>query len=304
MSNTIDFLMKHKKDDGTFDVLHPITKVDNVKVSENIEVMLNENLGSFKNGDVISADTPLDDVLRKLLQVQKAPTYTAPSASISLASGTKAGSYEIGSTISPSLTGAFTQNDAGALTQIVIKKNDTEVATSESSPVSYEDSFVIGATVTYKTTATYEEGPVKKDNFGDDYPTGHIAAGSVDSANHQYTCYRKYFYGADSVATAPTTSANVRDLPTGSTAAAANNTTFNLTIKKGQTRAVFAYPATLRDVSSVKYVEFNNDESKSFFTKTTVDVEGADGYTAASYKVYTYIPAQPFPSDMTFKVTI
>lgn len=299
----IDFLMKNKNADGSFNILHPITKTNNVKTSEEFEVMLTSNVGSFKNGDVVAANTSVDAIVRKMLQVQIPPTYTAPTVSISV-SGDKNGSYEIGTSVTPTFTGTFTKNDAGTLTNIKIYKGSTEAKSSTTSPVTHTETFVVSATTKFKATATYGEGAIKKDNFGEDYSTGHITAGSKDSSELSYTCYRKYFYAADDGTAAPTTSAQVRDLENKSSAGAAANTKFNVSVKKGDTRACFAYDATLRDVSSVKYVEFNNDESKGFFTKTTVKVEGAAGYTAVDYKVYTYVPAQPFPSDMTFAVTI
>lgn len=300
----IDFLMKNKNADGTFNTLHPFTKTANVKTSADIEVMLTANVGSFKNGDVIPADTSADAIFRKLLQVQIPPVYTAPTISASVSSGSKAGSYEEGTSVNPTISSSFTKNDAGALTNIVIKKNGTEVKTSTTSPATHAETFVVSGTTTFNATATYAEGAVKQDNFGEDYSTGHIVAGSITSGNITYTGYRKYFWGADSKTAAATTSADVRGFANSSTKAAANGTTFTVSVTAGQTRATFAYPATLRDVSSVKYVEMGNDESKVFFNKTTVDVEGANGHTAISYKVYTYIPDQPFPSNMTLNVTI
>jgi hypothetical protein len=67
---------------------------------------------------------------------------------------------------------------------------------------------------------------------------------------------------------------------------------------------VFAYPDTLRDVSTVKYVEVANSEVKDVFTKTSVNVEGANTYTAIGYKVYRYVPNAPFPNAATYVVTI
>lgn len=304
MAEVIDFLMKSKRSDGTFDVLHPITKTANVKTAEEIPVMLSNKLGSFENGDVIAAGTSVDDIVRKLVQVQIPPSYTAPSVAIAVSSGTTGGSYEEGTTANPTLSAAFTQNDAGSLTNMVIKKNGTQVATSTASPAVYTDELTIAGTTTFSATATYAAGAIKKDNFNEDYPTGSIAAGSKDSNTITYTGYRKYFWGADSVTSEATTSANIRSLSNSSSNAATAGRTFEIKVTKGQTRATFAYPASIRDVTSVKYVEMGNDESKALFNKTTVAVEGANGYTAIDYKVYSLIPAQPFPSDMTFAVTI
>lgn len=46
-----------------------------------------------------------------------------------------------------------------------------------------------------------------------------------------------------------------------------------------------AYPATLRDVSSVQDVNGMNAEVKTAFTKTVVSVEGANGYQAIDYNM-------------------
>ena len=51
-------------------------------------------------------------------------------------------------------------------------------------------------------------------------------------------------------------------------------------------RVVFAYPATLRDVTSVSDVNGLGAEVKTAFTKSVVSVEGANNYNATDYKVY------------------
>lgn len=304
MAEVIDFLMKSKRNDGTYDILHPITKAANVKTSEEIPVMLDGKVGSYENGDTIAAGTSIDSIVRKLVQVQIPPEYIAPTCSFAVTAGTIGGFYEEGTAATPGFTATFNKNDAGSLTNIVIKKNDAQVATATSSPAAHTENITITGSITFKATATYSAGAVKKDNFGEDYPTGSITSGSIDSDTITYTGYRKYFWGADSVSTQAVTSANIRALTNASTNAAAPGTSFTLNVTKGQTRATFAYPATLRDVTSVKYVELGSDESKELFEKSIVAVEGANGFTAIDYKVYSLIPAQPFPSDMTFDIII
>jgi hypothetical protein len=300
----VDLLMKNKNADGSFSILHPITKTGNVKTSKEIEVMLPEAIGSFKPGDKIQPETSLDDIIKKLVQVQILPTYTEPTASIA-ATVTKAGSFEAGTTLTPTLTATFTQNDAGALTKLQILKNGTEVASGTDSTLTKDESFVIGVeTVKYKATATYGDGAIKPDNFGNPYGDTSIKAGSKTSSEISYTGYRTYFASHDAESAAATTSANVRDFVTKGTKAAANGVTFTISAKAGDTRVTFAYPSSLREVSSVKYVEAGNDESKGLFTETKVDVEGAGGFEATEYRVYTMIGAQPFLADMTFNVTI
>jgi hypothetical protein len=67
---------------------------------------------------------------------------------------------------------------------------------------------------------------------------------------------------------------------------------------------VFAYPATLRDVASVRYQELSNVEVKSNFNITTIAVEGANAYAPVNYKVWTYVPVEPFPANANYKVFI
>lgn len=299
----IDLLMKSRNSSGGYDIMHPITKTANVKTNESIEVMLTNPIGSYSNGDVIAANTSVDVIIKKLVQQQIPPTYTAPSISLTVA-GKAAGSYEAGTSCNPSLTSTFSAGDAGAITEHKISKNGSAVASGTASTLTHSETFVLGdETVTFVSACTYEAGAIKNDNFGDPYPSTAIQAGTVTSSSKSYTGFRKYFYGADNTTEAPTTSAEIRAL-TGSSSAASNGKTFTLSVTAGQRRAMFAYPASLRDVSSVKYVEMGNDESKAFFTQSLVDVEGADGYTTMSYKVYTYIPDQAFPSNMTLNVTI
>lgn len=67
---------------------------------------------------------------------------------------------------------------------------------------------------------------------------------------------------------------------------------------------IFAYPETLRDVSTIKYVEGMNAEVKGIFGKSVIPVQGANGATAINYKVYTYVPAAPFGANATYNVTV
>jgi hypothetical protein len=123
------------------------------------------------------------------------------------------------------------------------------------------------------------------------------------------------FYGTPSAT--PIASADVRAL-TGAFAASANTTVdgtglpianitvpnFIIAIPAGATRVVFAYPASLRDVASIRYLELADSEVKANFTMTTVSVTGANGVAAINYKVWTYTPVEPFSVANHYKVFI
>ena len=253
-TTVVDSLIKVKKSDGSFEITHPFTKSANVKTEEAINVMLSSPVGSFKNGDTIAADTSVTSIIKKLLQEQIPPTYSSPSAKLT-ATGSTAGNYEAGTTLNPTLSCVFTKGDAGDVTANKITKNGTEVANTTNLTTTYTDSFVIGdETVTFDASVAYGAGVVKNDNFGEPYAATSIKAGTADTSEIKYVGYRTWFHGATAATAAPTTSAEIRALNKGNAAAAAGKS-FSVSVTKGQQAVIFAYPATLRDVNSVKYVE-------------------------------------------------
>ena len=91
----------------------------------------------------------------------------------------------------------------------------------------------------------------------------------------------------------------------GSTLNPSNGTSFTINIPSGATSVSFAYPDTLRDVDSVIYVEGLNAEIKSAFgSPQSISVNGANGFAAIGYKVYTYTPASTYSQNVTYIVTI
>ena len=85
---------------------------------------------------------------------------------------------------------------------------------------------------------------------------------------------------------------------------ATNGSTFGITIPVGAMRVVFAYPETLRDVSSVKDVNGLNAEISGAFTKSTLSVEGLNNFQGINYKVYVTDFAEAVATANTYKVTI
>jgi hypothetical protein len=67
---------------------------------------------------------------------------------------------------------------------------------------------------------------------------------------------------------------------------------------------VFAYPATLQDLTQILDKNDSNSNIISGFTKTEIDVEGASDYDAIAYKVYYIDFANPYDTTNVFKVAI
>lgn len=259
------------------------------------------------DGATISAGTSLDEFVKMVVQKAIPATYTKPTVSIANNGGQANGNIEAGTTISPKLKATFTKNDAGDLENIVIKKGSTEVATGAESPLTYtgEDVVIGDETVTFSASATYGDAPVKNNNLGQESKENWFAGGTVNSSNYSITGKRNLFYGTGVGSVPEVNSAMVRGL-VNKKLAPAQGTSFNINVAVGQQYIVFAYPASLRDVNNVTYVEANDSGMASNFEKLIIDVADARGGANGimSYKVYTYEMAVPAAAGMTFKVTI
>ena len=170
--------------------------------------------------------------------------------------------------------------------------------------------FVIGdqggenvvASLKYKAIATHGAGVTADDNLGDDSsPAVSITAGSKTKETSAYTPFRNVFYGAST--SKPTLdSAAIRALtPTGK-AYAAGSLTIN--VPAGAQRVVIACDATKTGVTKVINQTAMNADVTATFAKSTVPVEGAEGYTAINYNVWVFEPAVPYENTATLVVTL
>ena len=282
------------------------TVISTSRTQEAITVNGVTGLG-IANGATISAGTSLDDFVKMVVQKAIPATYTAPTVSIANNGGQASGNVEAGTTISPKFKATFTKNDAGDLTSIAIKKGGTEVANGTESPLTYNgESIIIGdESITFTASATYGDAPVKTNNLGQESKENWFAGGTVNSGNYTITGKRNLFYGTGVGSVPEVTSDMVRGL-TNKKLAPASGTSFNINVAVGQQYIIIAYPATLRDINNVTYVEANDSGMASSFAKTTINVADARGGSngTMSYKVYTYAMAVPAAAAMTFKVTI
>lgn len=238
-------------------------------------VVKGASVGNLTPGTVIDLGTPLTEVLERLLTTYSNPKGTL-SASVS--------AVEAGTVLSATLSATFSQGDAGPLTSYTLRRNGALVL-SETTLTSYSETSRIGEeTLSYAASFAHGEGTL---------PAGTLTATASIQGK------RATFYGVDSAAAS---SAQIRQLP-GGVLGAGNGSSFTINIPAGTASVVFAYPATLRDVSVVKHNESNFDV-KEVFTLTTVNVEGAGGYQAIAYKVYRYVPAAAFTTNNTYTVTI
>lgn len=260
------------------------------------------DIGMYADGQLIPKDTPILDVVKNILTKVENPTYIQPTL---LMSTSQELSVESGTTIAPELVIAFEKNDAGDLTGFRILEGLTELESDVAvvSPFVVPAHRIIDTVEQYQSEVDYGDGPVKFNNLGTDYPVGQISTGTKVSNTIAVRGVRKAFYGTDAASKAIyTTSEEIRNL--NGLLNIVQGMNIEIAIPLGTQKVTFAYPETIRDVLSVKYVEGMNVEIKDIFVKTVVNVEGAEGGNGINYKVYTYVPAVPFQKDVNYVVTI
>lgn len=265
------------------------------------------SLGALADGATVPKDITIDDLVELITKKPIPATYTKPTITLSNNGGQASGNIEAGSSVVPMLKAVFAQNDAGSLSAISIRKGGASVKDGTASPLTYSgEEFVIGdETITYTASATYGDAPVKKNNLGVDSTENWFAGGTITSGNYSITGKRNLFYGTGVGALPTVTSGVVRDLAN-KKLAPSQGYSFNVNVSEGQQYIIIAYPATIRDINNITYVEANDGGMASNFTKTTLNVADARGGESglASYKVYTYAMAVPAAAAMTFKVTL
>lgn len=248
----------------------------------------------------------LKQVFDTIFVKESNPTITQPSVSVT---STQAKAYEVGTKVTPSWDATFNAGkyQFGPATAVAV--TSWEISNTDGNTASTEDGSFPEITVedntnyTITAKANYTDGAIPVTNVGNEYAVGQIKSGSKSATTSTKVIgYRNTFYGTLTEKTA-IDSTVVRGL-TASNKALANGSTFQVTIPVGALRVVIAYPATLQDISSIADVNGMSAEIKSSFTKSTVSVEGANGYTAAEYKVYTMDFANANDTANTFAVKI
>ena len=168
--------------------------------------------------------------------------------------------------------------------------------------------FIIGdaggavSSLKYRVTATHGAGVTAKDNLGAaSSPAVAIAAGTKTKDTAAYTPFRNTFYGA-SASKPALDSAAIRALGKTGKAYAAGTLTIN--VPAGTQRVAIACIATAKGVTKVINETAMNADVTGTFVKSTVSVEGANGYAAKEYNVWVFEPAVAYGNAAVLKVTL
>lgn len=239
------------------------------------------------SGTIAAQGKTLKEFLSGLFAAAKDPMVSQPSVSISLAG---AGAKEVGSEFTPSYTvnfnaGSYQYGPATGVTA-TYAVSDTASHTATEAKGSFEK-FVIADATNYKVSvvATHTAGAAPKNNLGTPVDAKKIAAGTKSASSSAVTGYRNSFWGGVKSKDGTPTSVAIRGLAGKKNGNIAAGNTDDAAESVGDMRVIIAVPAP-RTINSIKDVNGLNAEAFSAFTHVTVEVEGANGYTAKTYNVY------------------
>ena len=257
---------------------------------------------------ISAAGKSVKDVLAGIFAKEQEPTVTNPAVSIT-ASANKA--YEAGTKVSPSYSaslsaGSYKYGPATGITAktwSVTNSGSDETLTTATGTFA-EITVADNTNLSITATATYDAGAMPKTNIGKEAPAKQIKAGSASATTSaKITGYRNLFYGV--VNTENLTSDVIRGLTKGG--AYTTSKTFDVNVTTADAVGiVVAYPSNVprSGISKVLLTtSMNADVTADYKVTTNVDVEGANGYTAQSYKVYLYKPAK-LTVGQTHKITL
>lgn len=275
------------------------------------DFVVTEAIGTIKdlpNGQATLAANGknLKEVLATLFAKEQNPTITQPSVAIT---ASKMKAYEVGTKVTPDYTATFNggkyqygpATGVSATTWSVVDTDSHELTTATGTL----PELTVGDNTNYKitATATYGNGVMPKTNLGNEYAAGQIKAGSKSKDSAAITGYRSFFYGV--VKTDALNSSVIRGLTNGGAYNSAKTLTVAVNSADG-VGIVVAVPAdsTRAGIKEVLLTtSMNADITADYTVSTAVDVEGANGYTAKSYKIYFYKPAK-LASGQSHKITL
>lgn len=287
-------------------------QVDASQVTFSQDLVFTEPFGKYVPGSSGQVTIPAngDTLLQVLLDAfaeDSNPSITQPSASVTSSQMTRA---EVGTNITPSYNVSFNPGNyqfgpaTGVNATAYSVSFNSETLTTQTGNFS-QYQITDDTNLRISAQVTHSAGAIPVTALGQEYADGQIQAGTKSAQTGAVTGYRKSFWGTYTAKdTEGTTSESIRSLASSSNQALANGSTFTISIPVGALRVCFAYPSTLRNVTSVKDVNGLNAEIASSFSQTEVQVSGTNNYSPIPYKVYTLDFANANDTANTYTVEI
>ena len=254
------------------------------------------------SGKLAASGKSVEEFMATILAKEANPKTTPPAASVTLSGG---GTVEVGTHRNISYTaslsaGSYTYGpDTGVVAGTVTASFDGKTKTGATGTF---ENVVADGTKRLSVSITYNEGTVPKTNLGNPYAEGKIAAGTKNAtASQTFVGVRHMFYGVVKTDGFVLDSASIRSLKH---EAASKKTITTFTAGEGAKKVVVACPSGY-NVSKVTLPSaMGADATKDFVKQTsTVNVEGAEGFTAVPYNVWVFEPAS-IPSTQSYSIVI
>lgn len=258
------------------------------------EIKVTQAVGALEINQTFAATATIKDILKKMLQKELQPTVTQPAVSLTFAA---AKAYEVGSKVIPSYsaslsTGRYSYGPATGITATSWSVSATGVETPLTTAAGSFPEITVADGMNYKVTAvaTHGAGADPVTNLGNPAEADKkIAAGTKTATSGAITGYRNWFTGfsSEAVDSSSYNSAFVRALSPKNSAV--NMTAFTITTQAGTQRVFVAVPTGYK-LEYVKDRSALNANITAKFNKYSVQVEGANGYTATEYNLFAYEP--------------
>ena len=290
--------------DGEWKAMDGNYRADNVYFDEDLIYTANigvKTVPGSGSGTIDAAGKNVKEVLKSILSEEKNPDTIQPVASVT---ARNVGTVEIGTHKNISYTatlsaGSYTYGpNTGIVAGTVTATCDGKTLTGATG--TFES--VVAEATEKKVSVSIEHaaGATPKTNLGNAYEAGKIAAGTKTATSAGLKGVRHMFYGvlkSDAVLDS--------NVIRGLKHEAADKKTINtFGAGAGAVKVVIACPAGYNVTKVLMPSAMNADATANFVRQAgTVNVEGAEGYTAVPYTIWVYQPAA-IDSTETYAVTI
>lgn len=290
--------------DGEWKAMDGNYRADNVYFDEDLIYTANigvKTVPGSGSGTIAAAGKNVEEVLKSILSEEKNPNTIQPAASVTATNGT----FEIGThkniTYTATLSaGSYTYGpNTGIVAGTVTATCDGKTLTGATG--TFEG--VVAEATEKKVSVSIEHGAgaTPKTNLGNDYEAGKIAAGTKTATSSGLKGVRYMFWGP-MTSDAELNSANIRALAHNKASATGGLATFGA--GTGAKKVIVAVPSDRKITKVIMPSALNADVTALFVKQSaTVNVEGANGYTAVPYNIYVYQPAS-IDAGETYTVTI
>lgn len=291
--------------DGVWKAMDGNYNAENVYFDKDLTYTANigvKTVPASGSGTIAAEGKNIKEVLASILAKEKNPSITQPAASVT---AQNVGTFEIGTHKNINYTaklsaGSYSYGpDTGIVAGTVTATCDGKTKTGATG--TFEG--VVAEATEKKVSVSIEHaaGATPKTNLGNAYEAGKIAAGTKTATSSALKGVRYMFWGP-MTSDAELNSANIRVLAHKQAQGTGTLGTFGA--GAGAKKVIVAVPAGCKITKVLMPSALNADVTALFVKQSaTVNVEGAEGYTAAAYNIYVYQPAS-IDAGETYSVTI